>query len=78
MWRKENTHPLLFSVHTYTITMEISLTVPQNMRTELPQDPSMPPIYGQTPKGHFIKPKRNLPNHAHFYCTHNIPELEIT
>ena len=41
MWRK-NTPPLLVGLQTGTITLEISLAVPQKNVTDLPEDPGKP------------------------------------
>jgi hypothetical protein len=44
MWRKRNTPPLFVVLQTGTITLEISLAVPQNIDIVLPEDPLIPPL----------------------------------
>ena len=42
MWRKRNTPPLLMGLQAGTITLEISLVVPQKMGHSTTEDPEIP------------------------------------
>lgn len=42
MWNKGNISPLLLGVQTYTVTMEINITVAQKLGINVSQDPAIP------------------------------------
>jgi hypothetical protein len=64
MWIKGNIHPLLVGVQTCTVTMEISVVIPQEAGSRSTSRSSYTTL-GYIPKGHIILPQKHLYDHVH-------------
>lgn len=63
LWGNRNTHPLLVEVQTFTVTIEISVVVPEEAGNRFNSRPSYT-SHAAVPKGFYILLQSHLLNHT--------------